>query len=270
MEPAMVIVGVGAAARAGLRAPGRVGATLAVLLALALASPARASDTVETWDAGATDVDFYLGFEGLNADGGGSFGDIMLGYGIVERFSAYLGTTLTSDEQLDDGAAEMYLGVFGTLVDTAHFDLDLFLHVAAGDGAFELAPAIEVNVDADPNMQTWGGYLRSHFPVHGREQPFEDMPSETTYHVAVTVGGYRTIRARHQVLLEYSVDYHPDAADDHERIELGALAAGYNVQLTDSLELVNEVYVDASAADGEPWSFGIMTGFIATLPSARK
>ena len=227
---------------------------------------AYASDTLETWDVGATDVDFYVGFDGLNASGGGSFGDIMLGYGIVERFSAYLGTTITSDEQLRDGATETYLGVFGTIVDTAFFDLDVCLQLASASGAFELAPAVELNVDADPAMKSWGGYTRIHFPVHGRREPSATMAPDVTYHIAFVLGLYRTIRDRHQILIEYALDLHPDAAPEQGGLELGAVSVGYNVQLSDSLELVSQVYADVAPVVG----FGVMTGFIASFPAAHS
>ena len=73
----------------------RLGALLALLftgICLCLPGLTFAADTVETWDAGATDVDFYLGFDGLDPKRGGHavYGDIMPGYGIVEHFSVYL------------------------------------------------------------------------------------------------------------------------------------------------------------------------------------
>jgi hypothetical protein len=42
-----------------------------------------AADTVETWDPGAADVDFYLGFDGVGAERS-VYGDIMVGYGHVD------------------------------------------------------------------------------------------------------------------------------------------------------------------------------------------
>lgn len=222
-------------------------------LVLAAAAPARASDTVETWDVGATDVDFYVGHDGV------AFGDIMLGYGVAPRLSAYLGTTLS------DGETAIYLGVFGTPIDTDHFDLDLFLGMTNGGpglSQFELAPAIELNLDLDPDMRSWGAYLRAHLPVHGRpttDATAATMAADATYHVAPTVGVYRSLGERHQLLLEYSVDFHPDA------VEVGGLAFGYNVAITDGLELINEIYVDIPQA-GERVAFGATTGFIATIP----
>jgi hypothetical protein len=254
--------------RGGRRAPARV--MLGLIAAGLLAStPARASDTVETWDVGATNVDFYLGFFGLNADGGGSFGDIMLGYGIVERFSAYLGTTLTSDEHLGNGATEAYLGIFGTVIDSAHVDLDVLLQVMSGAGEFALTPALELNVDADPDMRSWGAYLRTHLPVHGRPTHPVTMASDTTYHVGLTLGAYRALGDRHQLLIEYQVDLHPDPIPEQPGIELGAVAIGYNLRLTDSLELINEVYAEVAPAAGERIGYGIMTGFIASFPPTR-
>lgn len=237
---------------------------------------ARAADTVETWAVGATDVDFYLGFDGIRGEQGSSYGDIMLGYGIVERFSAYLGTTLEGSEDFGDGQATIYLGIFGTPIDFDHFDLDLFLNVSTGGpglGEFELAPAIELNFDRDPDHGSWGTYLRASLPVHGREVAgpmIEVEPTiESTFHVGSTLGAYLTVADGHQLLVEYGMDFHPDAAEGERGVEMGGLGFGYNVGLNDTLELITQLYVDIPQQD-ERVEYGLMTGFIATLPSARR
>jgi hypothetical protein len=114
----------------------------------------KAADTVETWDMGATDVDFYTGFDGIGERSTNRtvYSDIMLGYGIIDRLSAYVGTTLQGNEFFGDSQARIYLGVFGTSVDTDHFNLDLFLDISAGGPAlseFRVAPAVELNYDLD-------------------------------------------------------------------------------------------------------------------------
>lgn len=95
------------------------------------------------------------------------------------------------------------------------------------------------------------------------------MQSDTTYHIGLTLGSYRALGDRHQVLIEYKLDLHPDPVSEQRGIELGAVAVGYNVHLTDSLELINEVYAEVSKAAGERIGCGIMTGFIASFPPAR-
>jgi hypothetical protein len=247
-------------------------AVLTGVLCAAGAGTAHAADTVETWDVGATDVDFYLGFDGISADEGSSFGDIMLGYGILDGFSAYLGTTLEGNEHLAEGSSTLYFGIFGTALNTDHFDLDVFLRVASGGDELQLAPALELNWDLDPEMRTWGTYLRARVPLYGHEVPSPGpsltMEQDATYHVETCVGAYRTLGESHQVLVEYNVDFHPASHEDVRSVDHGGVALGYNVMLTDSVELINQVYVDVPQGD-EAVAYGVMTGFIATLPSAR-
>jgi len=235
---------------------GRRSATLAVIVALGLGGSraALASDTVETWEPGATDVDFYLGVDRALSGGQGSgFGDIMFGHGLIDRMSAYMGATLQGDSDLGHGQAGLSLGVFGTPIDTRHLDFDLLLHLAAdGPGLTELcvAPGFELNVDADPDRRTWGAYLRTR--VYLRHD---------SSHVVPTVGSYRRID-RHELLLEVEADHHAGAGNT----QLTGVALGSNRVLSPELELISQVRVTPPLA-GAPTGFGVVAGFIATLPA---
>jgi len=59
-----------------------------------------------------------------------------------------------------------------------------------------------------------------------------------------------------------------EAADHLVGQPRALLRPGYDVILCDGLELINEARVDIPQG-GEPWSVGMMTGFIATLFSAK-
>ncbi len=246
-----------------------------VVLLSAASRPALTADTVETWDVGATDVEFYLGFDGVGLEKYEKtvYGDILLGYGLVERFSAYLGTTLQGNEYLSDGSAGLYLGIFGTPVDTNHFDFDLFLDIsAAGEGfeEFALSPALELNLDVDPEMGSWGMYLRIPFSVFGRrvDSPDHEEPAgfDASFLLESTIGTYYTIAEIHQILLEFNMGFHPDPDDDERTMDVGGIALGYNVVIVDALELVNQVYFDIPQGDETP-AWGFMMGIIATVPS---
>ncbi len=246
-----------------------------VVAAFCFASPARAVDTVETWDVGATDLDFYVGYDGFGlsrADRQLS-SNLMAGFGIIERLSAYLAATISSDELFDQGAGEVNLGIFGTGVETDHVDLDLFLDFSIGGegfSEFQVAPALELNLDLAPDLRTWGVYFLLALPIYGRE-PIADGSGggrETATHIEATVGTYVTIGERHQILVDYEMAFHPMARGDDPSVEIGSVGFGYNVVLHDSIELITEVRVDIPA-EGEDPSVGFMTGFIATLPSGR-
>jgi hypothetical protein len=246
--------------------------TAVLLMVLALAGTSRAADTVETWDVGATDVDFYLGFDGIgpDEDARAMYGDIMLGYGLIKGLSAYIGATLSANDHFADGNADVYLGVFGTPVDTDHFDLDLFLDVGAGGDGFDdfaVTPSTELNFDLDPEQGNWGLYLRAGVPLYG--EPDEETPGEhvRAFDVELNPGTYFTLGRGHQLLLEYDMSFHP--RQENHVTHVGGVALGYNVVLADPIELINQVYVDIPQAD-ETASVGLFTGIIVTMPSARR
>lgn len=247
----------------------------AALLAFTLAETAEAVDTVETWDERAIDVDFYLGFDGL---GPGEldrqlYGDLMIGYGIIDRFSTYLGTRLAGDEQLSNGAGEIYLGVFGTPLDTDHVDLDLFLDLRlGGDGfsEFQVVPALELNLDLAPDLECWGVYLVVGLPLYPRVAGDQGGTGEegVALTVETVVGTYLTLGSRHQILLDFELAFHPMAAEGELTTEIGGVGLGYNVILNDAIELIVEVRFDIPQRD-EELSVGLMAGMIATIPTAQ-
>lgn len=246
------------------------------LLCVAFAGQAGAADTVETWDVGATDVDFYLGTEGIGLDEASDravYGDIMLGYGLIERFSAYFGTTLQGDGALANATAAFYFGCFGTPIETDHFDLDLFLNISAEGPGFEqlqLAPALELNWDHDPEMRTAGVYMRLGMPVYGRETSSQNQLAEpghdAAFHLEGTLGMYVTVSDSEQLFLELLAGVHPSPGPEEEPFDGLGAAIGYNVGIHDSIELITQVSAEIPH-DDTPFSVGAMVGFIATLPS---
>ncbi len=252
-----------------------------LLAAFTLVYPhfAQAVDTTEPFDVGATDVEFYLGAEGL---GKGDyektlFSEMVLGYGLMDNFSAYFGVSAQSNEALGDGSGSLGFGIYGTPLDTDHVDLDLFLDNSIASGEFALTPSLELNVDLRPERSLWGIYLRLGEVLTGRDTSVEDDPetlrideSETRFELApvteMTWGTYWTITEAHQLLLEYDMAFAHNHDDGEQTVEIGGLALGYNVTLGDAVEMINQVNVDLPQS-GEKLSAGISTGIIVTLPS---
>ncbi len=250
---------------------------LSTLLALLVGRPTLtwAADTVETVDAGATDVNIHAGFDGIGQESANrtTHMNITLGYGIVDRFSAYLGTTLQGNGVFCDGQAGIYIGVLGTPVDTDHFDLDLFLETSVGGpgmSEFQLSPSLELNFDLEQEMKSWGLYLRVSMPIYSRAIG-SHVPDATehirTFSVSLNPGMYLTIADRHKILLEYDMAFHRWAPNKYY-VDVGGVALGYNVEITKRIELIHQVYVDIPQQD-ESTTLGLMVGLIATLPSAR-
>ena len=244
--------------------------TLALVFTLAFAGcpcHTRAADTYETWDAGATNFEVYSLVDGvgLTQEDQGFAGDMVVGWGLVDRFSAYFATTLESNGAMTSAEPAMTMGVFGTPVNTDHFDLDLALDVTlAGEGMSEptIGPTLELNYDADPGMATWGLYTRSGLATYGSER--EDVNVRHT-DLALTVGTYWTLAPDRQLLLEYDAMVHDKIDIDNRRFEHGALALGFNTMIAGNLELISEVRVDIPQAD-ESSSLGLMLGVISTMP----
>ena len=249
---------------------------LVFFLTVGTVATTRAADTVETWDVGATDVDLYVGFDGIGLDGSEQvlYGDIMFGYGLVERFSAYLGTTLEGSDYLSTGSASIYFGVFGTAIDTDHFDCDLFLDFSAADVGhteFGVTPAIELNFDVLPDLASWGAFLRSGVPISGdvtaSPDGAEGIEHELTADIETTLGMYWTVQDDHQLIWELDATFVPSAGDQENSTNVGGVALGYNVCLTAEcgLEMINNVYLDVPQNE-ENLGVGVSTGLIATVP----
>lgn len=230
----------------------------------------QAADTVETWDVGATDVDFYMGMEnlGLSKEEGAVFGDIMLGYGLIDRFSAYIGTTFQADRHLGQSEPQHYLGLFGTPLESEHVDLDFFLGFSSSASGASITPSFELNLDRDGDMSSYGVYLRTGVIFQGQPVDMEvtDSSAEVDKTIEINPGVYWSLSDRSQLLLEYSTGYLSTSPAEKDRWDTSHVHLGYNHTLVSEIELITEVNWALEKTDGvTPW--GGFVGIIATLPS---
>jgi len=273
------------------------GWTLILLLIMA-ASSTEAADTTETFDPGVSDFEFYMGYDGIGLEKyeGTLYAEALLGIGFMDRFSGYLAVAGESNEIFSNGGGGVSLGIFGTALDTDHVDMDLFLDASFSTDSFGLTPALEINFDLQPDLAVWGLYIRIEENLSGRdetEEP-EDAPLSCKEQVSpqggksivctplatddpkasyafapstgLTFGTYYTVSDGHQLLLEFDMSLANNPADDEDTLEVGGLALGYNVVLSDSIEMANQLFFDLPQ-NGEDFSIGIGTGLIVTLPS---
>ena len=250
----------------------RVLTGITILAVMGGTQVAQAADTVETWDVGATDVDFYMGTEnlGLPREEGMIFGDLMLGYGLAERFSGYIGTALQADRTLGQGDHQHYLGLFGTPMDTDHVDFDLFLGFKGSASGLTITPSFELNLDRDSDMSSYGFYLRTGVVLSHESADPEEVDSTPAIGTVVTFtsGVYWSITNHSQLFLEYSTGYLPSPAAKQDIWEIDHLHIGFNQLLTETIELITEVNWALEKTDGAtPW--GGFVGIIVTLPSTR-
>lgn len=229
--------------------------------------PVHAADTVETWGRGAKDVDFYLGHERCRSSlERTSFSDAMFGYGVADRFSVYAGFTMERAGAAAFSGSGFYAGAFGTPIDLPHLDVDLFVHAGrTGGGGWEVAPAFELNLDRHPERQSYGLYLRGSLPVAWLPAS-AGAPAGTDVALDINPGAYLTIARRHQLLVEWctTLRYGASSGTPAEN----RVAFGYNVVLSERVELVNEISMALGATGSERrvHAVGFTSGFILTMP----
>lgn len=238
------------------------------------ATPARALDTLETFDVGATDAEFYLGYAGMGAPGAARelSHELVLGYGLTDRFSAYLGTCVAVAQTDFNGATSLCFGLAATTIDRDHFDLDLVLDVGAsgsGLGTLSLAPMLEMNFDHDPEMATWGLYLRTGIVAYGQEPAeLEDADQlERLVDLNLNPGAYLHLSERFEVLVEYETA-RGVGSDRAGEAPTRVVALGLNTLITPDVELIVSLHRDRPVSeDAAHW--GLSVGFVATLPGER-
>ncbi|MBW2524604.1 MAG: hypothetical protein JRI23_10530 [Deltaproteobacteria bacterium] len=256
----------------------RIAATTALLTA---ATAADAADTTETFDEGAADIEVYTGVDGLGlGQGAATFaGETVLGYGIVKRISAYARAAASANDLLEDGDGEAALGLFGTPVETDHFDIDLGVDVGWNPGSALITPGVELNLDAEPDLALAGVYLRGEEALVTRKEAAAEPPdgsppggeAETGTDETVlapttvlTLGTYWTMAEGHQLLLEADAGVAHRPAEDEETFDFGGVALGYNFEVHESVELISQVFLDVPIRDGEQVSTGVSIGLIGT------
>jgi hypothetical protein len=240
-----------------------------IVLLLGEAPTARAADTYEPWDAGASGLEFYLAGDGLaSGRGQGALsGELLLDYGVAPGLSLLLDTTLRASDTLQGGQASLAMTVYATPVDSAHVDLDLFLELQLAElRQMVVTPSLELNLDERDDRSSFGAYLRLGLPVYGLD---DDAPSssplailDTGVHAEATLGAYLVVSRQHQLLVELSGQAHPSTEAGSVELRAPGLALGYNAMLLERFELISQVGCGLPDANGV-WPVGVVVGFIS-------
>jgi hypothetical protein len=235
---------------------------------------AEALDTTEPYGERVVDAEYYLGYGGVGlapVERELSH-EFILGYGVGQRMSVYVGSNLTSDQQDFTTDTDLLIGVMVTVLDGSHLDLDLMLDLGAPSHdlkALRWAPSIELNYDEDPDMASWGAYLRA--GIEGRRERGEFARDARSWHqktdFGVNPGAYLRLSERHELLIEYdqTIALGKGRAADENGSGLGL---GFNLLLSDSVELISQIHRDFPRS-GNRARYGLSVGFIATLPTGR-
>ena len=244
----------------------RLAASMTAAIVLS-AGAAHAVDTTEPFDRGAADFEMYLSQDGVGlASGDRSLGsEFVLGYGLTDRLSALVSTSMMADGFLLNGEGALAVGVFGNVLERGPWSLDLALALSApagGDGA-TAEPQFELNWDAAPRQDSWGLFARGGLAVSGHHG--ETGPQRLT-ETTLAAGAYWTVAADTQLLVEYAGAFAADEPGGSRRWHADGLALGCNRAVSDSVEMIGQI---CWCPPGEPVpaSFGAMIGFVATLPA---
>jgi hypothetical protein len=249
-----------------------------------------AADTIEVFNPGGfTDFEFYLSYGGIGLpkEERAATPEWLAGASLTDSLSTYIaGSYSFSEAFFALGQVGVNLGVFGTPIDTDHFDLDLMFDVGflgATTSSFIFTPGIELNYDTSPDMDGFGLYLRlepgwsnekteapSALTTIRSDTESEEivdgawcgtLDSEQTLIVATTPAFYWVFLPDQQFLAEFNFHWQASADQGERLIHIGGLTLGYNLTINDSIELINQVFFDFPQ-ETEDFSIALTVGAI--------
>lgn len=241
---------------------------VAFATAFACALPAVAADTIEPFDRGASDFELYMQHEGLGHTSAQQAvaGEMLLGYGLSDRVSGFVGAVLAADGHYLDASGSFSFGAYGNTYASGPWSIDVILSLAGAEDALTFSPLVEWNWDAEPDLAAWGCYVRAGLEVGGLDTAAGPRRSVV---YPMTIGAYRTVRPGHQVLFEFEGGVADLAGEDPAASghawRTSALSFGYNALVSEAVEAVTQVSW-MPGRDGQDGSAAVMVGFIATLP----
>jgi hypothetical protein len=245
----------------------RLGRGLAAVL-LALPAIAQGADTIEVWEPGAYGVEMHLGVTHSHHHGGKPelTNEFLVGRGMNARLSTYVGACVTPEA--GSSAWDLCMGLMGNLLDRDHFDIDVVLDASIGGEAWDsygLLPLVEFNFDRDPQMGSWGLYLRTRLPLW--QVRTADAEGGRTwsrgFDLGLNPGAYWTLSDRHQLLIEYDIAYEV-SRNDPRATDQGRFALGLGTVVDERFEIVSRIEIAVPEQDESPdLSFGF--GLIGTL-----
>ncbi len=204
-----------------------------------------AVDTIETFDLGFTDFEYYHKTSNLSEDNKIFTNEIHIGMGITSIFSAHVGI---SSEKFSSNTAitSNSFGFIFTPLDTTHVDIDFYGEL---DNSYNSLIGLELNYDLKDDLQLAGFYLDSELNFNNGYNGYSFL-----------FGSYYSLLDNLQLLIQLDI-----SKNNNENLNIGALAFGANYQLYDTIELITEFSIDIPQND-EKTGYSVMLGFLATLP----
>lgn len=235
---------------------------------------AYAGDTTELIDHGTLEIDPTLSLTNIHDGKPGFSSELSLGYGVTDFLTTSIAFTQSSAEALADSDLAVTLGFLSTPLDSDFFDIDVMLDfslegLGAGPASYAVTPGLEFNFDLDPDMSSWGLYLRLGLPIHSEhiiDLKSDDESLKTDLDLEFTLGTYLSFGDIHQILIEGGFTAANLAENLGERDVLDPfLSLGYNVQILDTFELTSELAFDIPKNDDDDFSATLSIGGIFSI-----
>ena len=168
---------------------------------------AYAGDTTELIDHGTLEIDPTLSLTNIHDGKPGFSSELSLGYGVTDFLTTSIAFTQSSAEALADSDLAVTLGFLSTPLDSDFFDIDVMLDfslegLGAGPASYAVTPGLEFNFDLDPDMSSWGLYLRLGLPIHSEhiiDLKSDDESLKTDLDLEFTLGTYLSFGDIHQI-----------------------------------------------------------------------
>jgi hypothetical protein len=217
------------------------------------------ADTIEVYGLGFSDLEQYFSVNGMGSGGAerSSSAQFIAGYGLTNDISGYVSISGVGNQSVADSASNASAGAIVKFYDNYLFKIHGLLDVSFDKVA---QPMIDF------------GYYPNHFGAYTRlGMTFIGGVEGVHFENFLVLGVRYLIADGHEVLTEMDLCWkHVPSPFDEFGVpnwEMGKVALGYNVVLTNSMELITEISFDLPSTRVEKTTVGLMTGLVISLQS---
>ncbi len=240
-----------------------------LIYVLTYAGQVMALDTAEPYPEGASEYELYMDYFGLGKKRADAhmFSSALYGTGITDRISVFFSPVFSASGDLVSEDSEFSMGVFGTVLDTTHLDIDLGLTLAHPS---MVALDFEINLDAADSLRLAGIYIRGRIAEAGEAQTNDDGSEVhlSTRSMENTLGLYWTVKEGLQILQENYFSLEFDRRSSTSNRSYDGSAVGLNIMIGPNIELIASVYLMHESGAPSPWYWGAGIGTIMTIDYA--
>ncbi len=212
-----------------------------------------AANTVETFDEKHGYFEINMSYRGIGRaqEEQELISQAIWGKGFTDRLSGYMGMDASSDGYLSLGGFDVMMGIIATPIRQDYFNLDLFAEMGAGDSTYAgvyVDPGFELNFDLAPNQEKGGLYFDVDELLTGADTASEDTTGGLPLHQRIFTpstnlrcAAYYTVVKGQQLHLQLDQEFHHHPFGGQKAYQFKAIRIGYNIMLTDVLQLTTEI-----------------------------